>query len=99
ARLLWIGLQVARHTEPLEMVKQPRRSLLCLDYPRFDIVVIDDNTADERLWRPVEEWCARHRVKFAPLENWPGSKSGALNYALRRMTDERAELIGVVDSD
>jgi glycosyltransferase involved in cell wall biosynthesis len=81
------------------MVKETLRSLLRLDYPRYEIVVIDDNTDDERLWRPVEEWCARHRVKFAHLENWPGYKSGALNYALRRLTDERAELIGVVDSD
>jgi len=38
-------------------------------------------------------------VKFVHLSNWPGYKSGALNYALRRLTSERAELIGVVDSD
>jgi cellulose synthase/poly-beta-1,6-N-acetylglucosamine synthase-like glycosyltransferase len=94
-----ISLHVPAHNEPPEMVKQTLRSLLRLDYPRFEIVVIDDNTDDESLWRPVEAWCARHRVKFAHLENWPGYKSGALNYALRRMTDERAELIGVVDSD
>src|SRR5215467_7931919 len=97
--LPWISLHVPAHNEPPEMVKQTLRSLLRLDYPRFEIVVIDDNTDDERLWRPVEEWCARHRVKFAHLENWPGYKSGALNYALRRMTDEQAELVGVVDSD
>jgi len=94
-----VSLHVPAHNEPPEMVKQTLRSLLRLNYPRFEIVVIDDNTDDESLWRPVEEWCARHRVKFAHLENWPGYKSGALNYALRRMTDERAELIGVVDSD
>ena len=38
-------------------------------------------------------------MKFAHLEDWPGYKSGALNYALRYLTDPRAELIGVVDSD
>src|SRR6516162_6638798 len=97
--LPFVSLHVPAHNEPPEMVKETLRSLLRLDYPRYEIVVIDDNTDDESLWRPVEEWCARHRVKFAHLENWPGYKSGALNYALRRMTDERAELIGVVDSD
>ena len=61
--------------------------------------MIDDNTDDETLWRPVEAWCGRHGVKIAHLENWPGYKSGALNYALRHLTDPRAELIGVVDSD
>src|SRR5215468_3233370 len=97
--LPWISLHVPAHNEPPEMVKQTLRSLLRLDYPRFEIVVIDDNTDDERLWRPVEEWCARHRVKFAHLENWPGYKSGALNYALRQLTSPDAEIIGVVDSD
>src|SRR5215470_406670 len=94
-----VSLHVPAHNEPPDMVKDTLRSLLRLDYPRYEIVVIDDNTDDEKLWRPVEEWCARHGVKFAHLENWPGYKSGALNYALRRMTDERAEVIGVVDSD
>jgi cellulose synthase/poly-beta-1,6-N-acetylglucosamine synthase-like glycosyltransferase len=94
-----ISLHVPAHNEPPDMVIDTLRSLLRLDYPRYEIILIDDNTDDERLWRPVEEWCARHGVKFAHLENWPGYKSGALNYALRRMTDERAELIGVVDSD
>ena len=70
-----------------------------LDYPRYEVIVIDDNTDDEALWRPVEAWCRRHGVEFAHLENWPGYKSGALNYALRHLTDPRAELIGVVDSD
>jgi cellulose synthase/poly-beta-1,6-N-acetylglucosamine synthase-like glycosyltransferase len=51
-------------------------ALINLDYPRYEVVVIDDNTDDERLWRPVEERCARHGVKFAHLEDWPGYKSG-----------------------
>jgi len=99
ADLPMISLHVPAHNEPPEMVLETLRSLLRLDYPRYEIVVIDDNTDDELLWRPVEEWCARHRVKFAHLENWPGYKSGALNYALRRLTDPQAELVGVVDSD
>ena len=46
-----------------------------------------------------QEWCGRHGVKFAHLTDWPGYKSGALNYALRELTNPRAEIIGVVDSD
>ena len=38
-------------------------------------------------------------MKFVHLTDWPGYKSGALNYALKEMTDERAEVIGVIDSD
>jgi len=81
------------------MVLDTLRSLLRLDYPRFEVIVIDDNTDEEALWRPLEAWCARHGAKFRHLEDWPGYKSGALNYALREMTDPRAEIIGVVDSD
>jgi len=94
-----VSLHVPAHNEPPDMVIETLRSLLRLDYPRYEIILIDDNTDDETLWRPVEAWCLRHGVKFAHLENWPGYKSGALNYALRRLTSPEAEVIGVIDSD
>jgi cellulose synthase/poly-beta-1,6-N-acetylglucosamine synthase-like glycosyltransferase len=94
-----VSLHVPAHNEPPDMVIDTLRSLLNLDYPRYEVILIDDNTDDEALWRPVEAWCERHQVKFAHLENWPGYKSGALNYALRRLTSPQAEVIGVVDSD
>ncbi|HEY2552603.1 MAG TPA: glycosyltransferase [Streptosporangiaceae bacterium] len=99
ADLPFVSLHVPAHNEPPDMVIDTLRSLLRLDYPRYEIILIDDNTDDEELWRPVEQWCARHDVKFKHLQDWPGYKSGALNYALRQLTDERAEVIGVVDSD
>jgi cellulose synthase/poly-beta-1,6-N-acetylglucosamine synthase-like glycosyltransferase len=94
-----VSIQVPAHNEPPGMVIETLRALLRLDYPRVQIVVIDDNTDDEWLWRPVETWCHRHGVTFKHLENWPGYKSGALNYALKHLTDPEAEIIGVVDSD
>ncbi len=97
--LPFVSLHVPAHNEPPDMVIDTLRSLARLDYPRYEIIVIDDNTDDETLWRPVEAWCARHGAKFKHLEDWPGYKSGALNYALRELTDPRAEVIGVVDSD
>jgi cellulose synthase/poly-beta-1,6-N-acetylglucosamine synthase-like glycosyltransferase len=82
------------------MVIDTLRSLMALDYPGFEIVVLDNNTDGEMLWRPVEQFCSRHAslVRFHHLEKWPGYKSGALNFGLR-VTDPRAELIGVVDAD
>jgi hypothetical protein len=99
SKLPFVSLHVPAHNEPPDMVIQTLESLLRIDYPRYEVILIDDNTDDERLWRPVEQWCVRHNVRFAHLQDWPGFKSGALNYALRNMTDPRAELIGVVDSD
>ena len=89
SELRMISLHVPAHNEPPDMVIDTLRSLLRLDYPRYEIILIDDNTDDEQLWRPVEAWCERDDVKFAHLENWPGYKSGALNYALRRLTSLR----------
>src|SRR6266487_4487468 len=99
SELPMVSLHVPAHNEPPDMVIDTLRSLLRLDYPRYEVICIDDNTDDERLWRPVEQWCARHGVKFVHLADWPGYKSGALNYALRNMTDPGAGIIGVVDSD
>jgi cellulose synthase/poly-beta-1,6-N-acetylglucosamine synthase-like glycosyltransferase len=97
--LPFVSLQVPAYNEPPEMVIETLRQLRQLDYPNYEIIAIDDNTDDEALWRPVESWCAEHDVKFVHLEDWPGYKSGALNYALREMTDPRTDLIGVVDAD
>jgi cellulose synthase/poly-beta-1,6-N-acetylglucosamine synthase-like glycosyltransferase len=94
-----VCLQVPCYNEPPETVVDTLRSLQWLDYPNFEIQVIDDITDDERLWRPVEAWCRKRGVKFVHLSDWPGYKSGALNYALERMMDDSSELIGVVDSD
>jgi glycosyltransferase involved in cell wall biosynthesis len=99
AELPFVSLHVPAHNEPPEMVIETLRSLLRIDYPRYEVIVIDDNTDDESLWQPVRDWCARHDVKFAHLGEWPGYKSGALNYALGELIDPATELIGVVDSD
>ena len=95
----FVSLHVPAHNEPPEMVIETLTSLLHLDYTNYEIIAIDDNSDDPQLWQPVDEWCARHGVKFVHLSDWPGYKSGALNVALRRLTNESAELIAVVDSD
>jgi cellulose synthase/poly-beta-1,6-N-acetylglucosamine synthase-like glycosyltransferase len=94
-----VCLQVPCYNEPPDMVIATLTSLLSLDYPNYEIQVLDDNTDDEELWRPVEAWCEQHRVQFVHLSDWPGYKSGALNYALAHMVEDSCELIGVIDSD
>jgi cellulose synthase/poly-beta-1,6-N-acetylglucosamine synthase-like glycosyltransferase len=97
--LPFVSLHVPAYNEPPEMVIATLTSLTAMDYPNYEIIALDDNTTDEALWRPVEAWCQAHGVKFMHLQDWPGYKSGALNYALRSMIDPRTELIGVIDSD
>ena len=66
AELPFVSLHVPAHNEPPDMVIETLRALARLDYPRYEIVVIDDNTDDERLWRPV-----RGVVRPAPGEVRP----------------------------
>ncbi|RYP88945.1 glycosyltransferase [Nocardioides guangzhouensis] len=95
----FVSLHVPTHNEPPDLVIETLESLLALRYDDYEVLVLDNNTTDERLWRPVEEFCRGHeRLRFFHLEDWPGYKSGALNFGLER-TDARAELVGVVDAD
>jgi cellulose synthase/poly-beta-1,6-N-acetylglucosamine synthase-like glycosyltransferase len=99
----FVSLHVPAHNEPPDMVIETLRSLVALDYPAFEVVMVDDNTVDPALWHPLRDWCAAYDgpvpVRFVHLEDWPGFKSGALNYVLQHVTDPRAEVIGVVDAD
>jgi cellulose synthase/poly-beta-1,6-N-acetylglucosamine synthase-like glycosyltransferase len=96
----FVSLHVPTYNEPPDVVIRTLDHLAQLDYPAFEVLVIDNNTKDERLWRPVEEHCARlgPQFRFFHVDPWPGFKSGALNFALSQ-TDPRAELVGVVDAD
>ena len=95
-----VSLHVPAYNEPPDMLIETIRSLDRLDYPDYEIVVIDNNTRDPAVWQPVARWCApRPRVRFVHVEDLPGYKSGALNLALRHYADPAAELVGVVDAD
>jgi len=100
-----VSLQLPCYAEPPEVVIETMNRLAVLDYADYEVLVCDNNTKDERLWRPLEAHCAllnrrlgREVFRFfhvAPLE---GAKAGALNWLLDKM-DPKAELIGVIDAD
>lgn len=98
--LPFVSVQVAAYNEPPDMLIETIRSLEALDYPAFEIVVIDNNTEDPEVWKPVEQYCAdRPLVHFVHVAPWPGFKSGALNLVLSEHTDPRAEIVGIIDAD
>lgn len=101
----FISIHLACCNEPPAMVIATINSLLALDWPAFEIVIVDNNTSDPALWVPVEDYVqariasgARQKLRFFHLPKWPGYKAGALNFALEK-TDPRAEWIAVVDAD
>jgi cellulose synthase/poly-beta-1,6-N-acetylglucosamine synthase-like glycosyltransferase len=95
-----VSLHLPTYDEPPEVVEGTLRALAALDYPAFEVLVVDNNTPEEMTWRPIEALCRElgPRFRFFHLEKWPGFKSGALNFALTQ-TSLSAELIGVVDAD
>jgi exo-beta-1,3-glucanase (GH17 family)/glycosyltransferase involved in cell wall biosynthesis len=95
-----VSVHVPICNEPPHLVRQTLDALARLDYPDFEVVVVDNNTTDPALWEPVAEHCARlgARFRFLHLGPWPGYKAGALNVALRHAAPD-ATVIAVLDSD
>lgn len=100
ARGLLLSVHVPICAEPPDVVERTLRALNALRHERLEVIVVDNNTADEALWRPVEQLCRQlgPRFRFFHLPRWPGYKAGALNFALAR-TSRDASLVAVVDSD
>ena len=96
----FVSLHIPAYNEPPDLLIETIKAVERIDYPNFEVVVMDNNTSDPAVWGPVEEYCrGRERVRFVHVAPWPGYKAGACNLALRRYTDPRAEIIGLVDAD
>jgi cellulose synthase/poly-beta-1,6-N-acetylglucosamine synthase-like glycosyltransferase len=95
-----VSLHLAICNEPPAMVIQTLESLAALDYPDYEVIVIDNNTKDPAVWRPVQDYCAQlgARFRFFHFDVMKGFKAGALNYVLSQ-TAADAKVIGVIDSD
>jgi len=97
----FVSIHLACANEPPAMVMQAVESLLALDWPAFELIVVDNNTADPRarqlLARRMAE-CQDARLRFAQFVHLPGFKAGALNQALA-LSSPAAQWIAVVDAD
>lgn len=96
----FVSVHVPCYNEPPEMVKQTLDALAALNYPDFEVIIIDNNTKDPAVWQPVRDYCETLGPRFRFFHESPlaGFKGGALNYALGK-TDPRAEVVAVIDSD
>jgi exo-beta-1,3-glucanase (GH17 family)/cellulose synthase/poly-beta-1,6-N-acetylglucosamine synthase-like glycosyltransferase len=95
-----VSIHVPAYNEPPAMLIETLDALARLDYPDFEVLVIDNNTRDESVWRPVEAHCAQlgSRFRFFHVAPLAGFKAGALNYALERIAADAA-IVAVIDSD
>lgn len=95
-----VSVHVPAYNEPPDMLIQTLDALAALDYPEFDVLVIDNNTKDPAVWQPVEAHCATlgERFRFFHVDPLAGFKAGALNFALRE-TAADVGVVAVIDSD
>ncbi|MDE8653749.1 glycosyltransferase [Novosphingobium album (ex Liu et al. 2023)] len=100
-----VSIHLPCYAEPPEVVMETMNRLAALDYDNFEVLVCDNNTRDEALWRPLERHtrelnarAGREIFRFFHVSPLPGAKAGALNYLLRHMAKD-AELVSVVDAD
>lgn len=95
-----VSLHVPTYSEPPAVVIDTLNRLAALRYDNYEVIVIDNNTKDARLWWPVREHCEKlgEKFRFIHVEGIKGAKGGALNYALKH-TRPDATVIGVVDAD
>jgi len=95
-----VSLHLPLYNEPPEMVQKTLDALARLDYPDFEVLVIDNNTKDPAVWQPVETYCQNlgPRFRFFHLPVCPGFKAGALNFGIEQTAKDVA-IVGVIDSD
>jgi exo-beta-1,3-glucanase (GH17 family)/cellulose synthase/poly-beta-1,6-N-acetylglucosamine synthase-like glycosyltransferase len=95
-----VSVHIPAYNEPPDMMIQTLEALSRLDYPEFEVIVMDNNTKDPKMWEPVSEYCAKlgPRFRFFHVDPLSGFKAGALNYALKQ-THPKAKVVAVIDSD
>jgi exo-beta-1,3-glucanase (GH17 family)/cellulose synthase/poly-beta-1,6-N-acetylglucosamine synthase-like glycosyltransferase len=95
-----VSIHLACSNEPPEMVIATLKSLHRLRYSNFEVLVVDNNTREERLWQPVRDFVASlpAHFQFFHLPECKGFKAGALNFALTKTANE-AVIVAVVDAD
>lgn len=98
--LPFISIHVPAHNEPPEVLKQTLDALAKVNYPHFEVIVLDNNTPFFKDWKPVEQHCKQlgKRFQFYHFDNVKGYKAGALNIS-RNLSHPSTEWIAVVDAD
>lgn len=95
-----VSIHVPCYAEPPEIVIQTLDALAKMDYPNFEVIVLDNNTKDANLWKPLEDHCKAlgDHFRFFHIDGLKGAKAGALNRALQ-LTAKDAKVVAILDAD
>ena len=91
----FVSVHVAAYNEK-RVIERLLEALDRLDYPEYEVVVVDDST-DESI-EILQRWRDRPRFKILHRNSRHGYKGGALREALK-VTDPKTEYIVIFDAD
>lgn len=97
----FVSIHIPARSEDPDMLIRTIQACQWLDYPHFEVLIIDNNTSDPALWEPVAQYVLQSgdkRVHFIHREHLSGYKSWALNLALAH-TGSSAQIIALLDAD
>jgi len=96
----FVSIHVPAHNEPPELLRETLVALSKLDWDNYEVLVIDNNTADRSLWEPIAGFCKQlgPKFRFFHVEKMTGFKAGAMNY-VQQFMDPRTAFVFVVDAD
>jgi cellulose synthase/poly-beta-1,6-N-acetylglucosamine synthase-like glycosyltransferase len=91
----FVSVHVAAYNER-RVIERLLIALSQLEYPEYEVVVVDDSTDDSK--QILERWVNAPRFKILHRNSRAGYKGGALREALKVM-DPRAEYVVIFDAD
>jgi len=86
-----VDILIPTYNEPEDILKRTIRAARRVDYPDFEVWVLDDG---DRAW--LREFCAAEKVSYLVRPDRKGFKAGNLNHALGKT---HRPLVCVVDAD
>ncbi len=86
-----VDVYIPTYNESLDVLEKTITGAQCLDYPKFQIWVLDDG---RRPW--LKEFCGSKGVGYITRENNAHAKAGNINHAL---TKTNADFVAIFDAD
>jgi cellulose synthase/poly-beta-1,6-N-acetylglucosamine synthase-like glycosyltransferase len=97
----FVTVQIACKSEPYDIVNGAVEAMTKLDYPNYEVIVINSNNTDTKNWHKIRDYVKScgDNFHFVHLDKVDGFKAGALNYLNKHHVHQDAEVIAVVDCD
>ena len=86
-----VDIYIPTYNEPMDVLEKTITGALCLDYPNFQVWVLDDG---RRPW--LKEFCRDKGVGYLTRPNNAHAKAGNINHAL---TKTNAPYVAIFDAD